>query len=296
MQKSQTDRQKSQTDRQKSQTDRQKSDSLGINWDQLAFVSHELKTPLSTLQLNVAMLKRQATSREQKRMLHIMEEEIKWMTQFISDTLDLNQTDNKAFFKPQRLKWARWIQDLKNTMEKSRQPTDNSRQPTDNSRQPTGKSRQPTGKINCLKITGTDQELEVLIDPLYMKQALLNLIKNAVEHSPENSPVQLSWGQTKNNQLEVRITDQGEGIKTEDLNKIFEPFYRGTTSQNKPPIKGSGLGLSIAKSIIQAHGGNIYAEPPKGGGKTNHISKGQGAVFVFTLPLVRTTKYPWPFG
>lgn len=216
----------------------------------LSFVSHELKTPLSTLKLNVELLKN-TISEEEKKLVKIMEEEVDWMIQFISDTLDSRKTNNKAILNLGWHKWNKWIQTIQDSMEKK---------------------VNPYGKKLQFHLSG--QETEVYMDPLYMRQVLLNLIMNAVEYSFEKSTIEISWEQTEKGELSVHVMDQGPGIKPENKNKIFEPFYREREKVDTV-IKGSGLGLTIVKKIVQAHDGNIYAL---------NRSDDKGALFIFTIP------------
>ena len=227
-----------------------------INLSPIDFVSHELKTPLSTLKLNIEILKKQAHP-EQKKWLNIMETETNWMIQFISDTLDLSQFRQKALFRPRRLNWEKWIFNLKISFEKQEYFWS-----------PQIKwFQKPSFKPRASAI-------EVLIDPLYMRQALLNLIINAVTHSPENSLVEIFWHTASKNNLKVCVADQGEGIK--NPHKIFEPFQTDHVRPSKGGIKGSGLGLTISKQIITAHGGLMYAQ---------NRPEGKGVIFTFTLPF-----------
>ena len=226
------------------------------------FVSHELKTPLSTLKLNVELLKKQAGS-QQKKVLNIMEEEIDWIIQFTSDTLDLSQFRHKIMVQPKKQDWSQWIQILKPSAQSIADLSDITLNWPDS--------------INRAHTKPPSHKIEVLIDPLYMKQALLNLIKNAVQHSPEKGTVHISWDKTPKNQLKVQVTDQGVGIAKKDLKKIFKPFYQSRLPSNSKAIKGNGLGLAIAQQIITAHGGKLKVQ--------NHL---KGALFTFTLPLTKT--------
>ena len=226
---------------------------ISLDLDLLSFVSHELKTPLSTIKLNVEFLKRQA-SQEQKKLIEMMDEEVEWIIQFISDTLDLRKTDNQATLNLNWYKWNKWIHTIQDSMEKI---------------------------VNLsgrkLKIHSSSQEKEVYMDPLYIRQVVTNLIMNAIEYSFKSSIIELSWTQTKKKELSVQIKDQGPGISPENTNKIFEPFYRDREKLDST-IKGSGLGLAIVKKIVQAHGGNVHA---------SNRPDNKGALFIFTLSQTR---------
>ncbi len=222
-----------------------------LNLDLLSFVSHELKTPLSTLKLNVEMLKTVVSPKE-KRLIEIMDEEVDWMIQFISNTLDLSKVGTKATLNISQHKWNKWFQTIKGDMQKKASLLD-----------------------RILKFYSTKQEIEVSIDPFYIKQALWNLILNAIEYSPKNSTIEVLW-KIKNGYLETQVIDEGPGLSPKDKDKIFKPFYKEKKKKNKI-IKSTGLGLTIVQEIIQAHGGKVYAQ--------NHPNK-KGAVFTFTLPVI----------
>jgi signal transduction histidine kinase len=111
------------------------------------------------------------------------------------------------------------------------------------------------------------------VDPGRMTQVLTNILDNALRHTPENGRIILS-AQEADNQIEIVVQDSGPGLKTEDLDRIFERFYRTDSARQRDYSGGSGLGLAIARSIVQAHGGQIRAEN----------EAGQGLRITITLP------------
>ena len=115
----------------------------------------------------------------------------------------------------------------------------------------------------------------VLADSDRVTQVLLNLLDNARRHTPKNGNISIR-AYSKENMLYTQVHDTGIGIDPNDLPHIFERFYRADRSR-ATTTGGSGLGLSIVKAIITAHGGKIWAES----------SPGQGATITFTLPLAR---------
>jgi two-component system sensor histidine kinase KdpD len=105
-------------------------------------------------------------------------------------------------------------------------------------------------------------------------QVLLNLLDNAVKYSPEGFPIEISAKQIEGF-VEIEVADFGMGIPKEDLERVFDKFYRVHRPDN---VAGSGLGLSIAKGIIEAHGGQITAANRTGGGTS----------IKFTLPVSKS--------
>jgi two-component system, OmpR family, sensor histidine kinase BaeS len=103
------------------------------------------------------------------------------------------------------------------------------------------------------------------VDPGRMTQVLTNILDNALRHTLEGGRIILS-AKESNGQIELAIQDSGPGLKAEDLDRIFERFYRTDASRQREDSIGSGLGLAIAKSIVQAHGGQVSAESQAGKG------------------------------
>ena len=119
----------------------------------------------------------------------------------------------------------------------------------------------------------TGKELFVRGDMTKIQQVLYNLIDNAIKFSNSNSSIKIETS-IKNEKVFISVKDSGIGIPKDSLKKIWERFYKTDVSRGKDK-RGSGLGLSIVKEIIQAHNENI-----------NVIStEGVGTEFIFTLPL-----------
>jgi signal transduction histidine kinase len=112
-------------------------------------------------------------------------------------------------------------------------------------------------------------------DKTRIKQCLINLVANALAYTGEGGGVTLAYEQTGDAAL-ISVADTGRGIPPEDLPHVFERFYRVDKSRNHLS-GGMGIGLAIAKAIIEAHGGSIGVES----------SPGQGSVFTLTLPEER---------
>ena len=112
-------------------------------------------------------------------------------------------------------------------------------------------------------------------DPGRITQVLRNLLDNAVKYSPQGGIIVVR-GQVREHQIVVSMADQGVGIAPEHLNRLFEKFFRVESGLGRHVV-GSGLGLPIAQTIIESHGGRIWAES----------KLGEGSIFYFTLPLVR---------
>ena len=108
----------------------------------------------------------------------------------------------------------------------------------------------------------------VEVDPVRIREVLTNLISNALRHTSENGGVSVA-ASNQADRIVVTVCDSGRGIPAEDLPRIFDRFYKGHGS------RGSGLGLTIARNLVAAHGGEIRAES----------LEGKGTTITFTLPL-----------
>jgi two-component system sensor histidine kinase KdpD len=98
------------------------------------------------------------------------------------------------------------------------------------------------------------------------------LLENAAKYSPEDTPITVS-AEPRGRMVEISVADRGPGIDDLEQSLVFEKFYRGRDQRYR--VQGTGMGLSISKAIVEAHGGTI--------GLTSQI--GSGSVFHFTLPV-----------
>lgn len=113
----------------------------------------------------------------------------------------------------------------------------------------------------------------VEVDPRWIKQVFRNIMDNSIKYSPEGGLIVIR-GEMRKNDVVVSISDQGVGISPEDLIPLFEKFFRAK-SGNGFHVPGTGLGLPIARAIVEAHGGRIWAES----------QLGQGTTLYFSIPL-----------
>lgn len=116
-----------------------------------------------------------------------------------------------------------------------------------------------------------NEELYAKINPIIFREVLTNLVNNAIKYTPSGGSVELSSVKI-GNKINIAISDTGEGIKEEDLENIFEKFYRATSTKEQ----GSGLGLYLAKRQVEKMGGKISVES----------TVGQGSTFIISFPIV----------
>jgi protein-histidine pros-kinase len=123
-----------------------------------------------------------------------------------------------------------------------------------------------------LNLALPQKSLKIKVDPHLLEQVLTNLLSNAIKFSEEDRPIILD-AKLEEDHVTVRVVDQGPGISTEDQRKLFDKFFQGDTAAKRAGV-GSGLGIYIAKKIVEAHGGQIYVES----------EIGKGTTFSFTIP------------
>lgn len=119
-----------------------------------------------------------------------------------------------------------------------------------------------------------DTDAAVLADRSRMGQVIGNLIDNAIRHSPAGSSIVVSCRRVDRQSVNLSVADTGDGIAPEHLGHVFDRFYRADTARNRAH-GGSGIGLTITRALVEAHGGDISATSP---------GPGQGAVFTVRLP------------
>jgi K+-sensing histidine kinase KdpD len=121
--------------------------------------------------------------------------------------------------------------------------------------------------------TAVPEEVPMVpMDSVLVEQVLVNLLENAIRYSPDASPIDITVSQT-NGSAAIELCDRGQGVRPAERDRLFEKFYRGT--EHAKGDGGVGLGLTICRAIVQAHGGTIVIENRSGG----------GAKVRFTLPL-----------
>lgn len=207
----------------------------------LANIAHELKTPLAILQGHLeSMLDGVETPEPDK--LFSMQEEVMRLIRLVGDLRDLSLAQvHKLELHPQPL----------DVSEKTRRAAD---------------MLEPMLEEKHLQFKRELAEglPELPLDPDRLNQILYNLITNAIRYTTPGTTITL---QTEKTDKGVRLTvaDEGPGIAPEDLPHVFEQFYRGEKSRNRAS-GGSGIGLSLAKSFVEAQGGTIHAENRKTGG------------------------------
>ena len=219
----------------------------------VAVVSHDLRTPMSVVVMQAAIIQRSINEKGNESLLRfrtaalIIQRASVRMNALLNDLLDLAKIEAGRFaVAPVRSPAGQLVEDACELMETL----------AVSSRIAIVRDRVP--------------ELMVLADPERIFQVFSNLIGNAIKHGAQGGQVRVDVAQA-NGMCEFLVSDNGPGIAPEQIGKIFERYWQGKQSDSA----GAGLGLYIAKGIVEAHGGSLRA----------HSAQGEGATFAFTLPL-----------
>ena len=194
----------------------------------LADISHQLKTPLTSLMVMVDLLKDEKNIDKQREFISIIETQISKIKWLVENLLELSKLDAGTIkFKKEKI-------DVSSVITKSLSPF---------LVQMEMKNISLETKVDDFSFTG---------DLNWTSEAVENIIKNCIEHTDENGNLNIETGVT-NIYSYIKITDNGCGIKKKDLPHIFERFYQGENSSKE----SVGIGLALAKTIVENQGGTI---------------------------------------
>ena len=221
-------------------------------------MTHELKTPISSISLAAQMLNDESVDKSPQMMKHlggIINDESKRLRFLVEKVLQMSMFDRKtASFKKKELDLNELLESIASTFSLRVEHTG--------------------GKIYT-EIEAVDSA--IYVDEVHFQNAITNLMDNAVKYRKPDEPLDLyirTWNEKEH--LCFSIRDTGLGIKKENVKKIFEKFYRVHTG-NVHDVKGFGLGLAYVKKIINLHEGEIKCES----------ELGKGTTFTITLPILR---------
>lgn len=208
----------------------------------LAEAAHELRTPLAAMIGNIDLLARFQEDQERRaEAIAALQRTGKHVSRLLDDLLLLAQADAGWRLQLEPM----WFDDLfMEVYETSRSSWGN----------------------NQVELIACEPSY-ILGDPDRLRQVLLNLIDNAIKFSPPHSPVALAL-RCQNKRVLVQISDQGSGISTQSMERLFQPFSRGNAPSTLP---GAGLGLVIARWIVREHKGDLRIESQVGKGTTASI-------------------------
>ena len=223
--------------------------------DFLANMSHELRTPLTAVKGSINYLERTVSDKEQLAFIQIIEKNVSRLTRLIATLFDFTRLEAGT------IEWEFLREDLgqllKDVIEISI----------------------PIAQGKNIDIThNIPDQLFAVIDFERIEQVLVNLIDNAIKFSDSGGRIDVA-AEKKHHHIEIKITDNGSGIRKQDIDTIFKKFYsssNNTTGKNR----GAGMGLAISKAIISAHNGKIKVDS----------KEGKGSCFTIYLPIQDQTQ------
>jgi K+-sensing histidine kinase KdpD len=223
--------------------------------DLIANVSHELRTPLGLIKLACTTLQREDVDVDRETQLEFLRDisaESDRLERLVSDLLDLSRREggrlslDKHPVDVNRLVWG-----VTQSME-AQFP-----------------NRHFVNKVPTTSLLAT-------ADPERLEQVLRNLVNNAIKYSPQGGSISVRcYG--SNGEIVIGVSDQGIGIPAEDLERVFERFYRVDNEVTRH-TRGAGLGLAVCRDIVEAHGGSMWLESTLGRGTTAYIRLPVGPV------------------
>ena len=216
--------------------------------EMVAIVAHDLRNPVHTITMAAAaLLSGSAPPEQRERLLRIIQRTSAGMETLLNDLLDISRIESRTFAT------ARRLVDLQALLDEARESLE-------------GHARE---KGLHLDVQVPEAPITVMGDAPRLMQVLSNLVGNAIKFTPQGGTVAVSF-QVNARDVEICVRDDGPGVSLEQLDHLFDRFWQADRTR-----VGAGLGLPIAKGIVEAHGGRIWAES----------SLGHGMAMRFTLPL-----------
>jgi signal transduction histidine kinase len=242
-------------DLQKANEGLKKLDRVKANF--FSVINHEMRTPLTAIMGYTDLLvDDESLKSQQLEILHIIQDNSQRLLGLVTNLLDISRLeDGKLKIRPEPLEMVDFVDRAMAVVA-------------------------PLAEKKRITITTEipDGLPPVYGDPKRVDQILVNLLDNAIKYTPDTGSVTLTaQGDEAAGLVEISVTDTGIGIAADLLPALFDRFARAEWVE-RTQIMGSGLGLSIAKGLVEAHGGQIWAES----------EEGRGATFTFTLPIAES--------
>lgn len=215
----------------------------------LSSVSHELRTPLSTIKAAASSLRGKEVSWDspaRAELIAAIDDEADHLNMLVGNLLDMSRIESGAL-KPKR-EWNILPEIVGSVLARMKRLSES----------------------HQIKVDVPENLPLVPVDYVQMEQVFTNLVSNSLKYAPANTLVCIR-ARVEEGSIHVQVSNQGPQVPPEDLERIFDKFYRITAAER---VTGTGLGLSICKGIIEAHGGHIWAE-----------NLPDGLAFNFILPL-----------
>ncbi|MDY6854983.1 MAG: PAS domain S-box protein [Thermodesulfobacteriota bacterium] len=220
--------------------------------DFISTAAHELRTPLTSIQgfSEILLIKDDLLEEEKKRFLTYINKQAVGLAMIISDLLDISRIESGLGFTLSGVK-CNAVDSIKNII-------------------PYFQEMSPKHSFEMVLLP--EEPVKVFMDSEKIEQVLMNILSNAVKYSPEDGVIRVS-GEMHKDSYQISVEDHGIGMTPDQVEKIFDKFYRAKTSDTAP--EGTGLGMTITKYIIEAHGGKVWIES----------ELGKGTTVRFTIPI-----------
>jgi PAS domain S-box-containing protein len=215
--------------------------------DVLAFVSHDLRTPLNLVAASAQLLEEPLSEVERQRAVRRIRRSAERMDRLIQDLLDVARIEaGRLTIDPHRADAAAIVHEVVESLEP-----------------------QAREQMLHVGVDIPDDLPPVVVDPDRLQQVLVNLLDNAIKFTPERGRVRVRAARAGRD-VRFEVTNTGKPIAPEELASLFQPFWQASRADRR----GTGLGLSIVRGLVEAHGGKVSVESDPGSGTT----------FSFTLP------------
>jgi two-component system, OmpR family, sensor histidine kinase SenX3 len=203
-------------------------------------VTHELKTPITSIRLYLETLQRRDVDEQQRQQFYrLMLDDTDRLRATVEQVLKAGEVGyGRPVMKPRPVDFGRLVSDC---MELAR---------TRHNLQAQALHWQTSANGSSIQVNG---------DPDELRTAIGNILDNAIKYSGGNVDVSVEIDTLNNDLVSLRVHDSGVGIPRDELKRIFRRFYR-VSSRSVSPVKGTGLGLFIVRAIARAHGGRVFAE------------------------------------
>jgi signal transduction histidine kinase/heme-degrading monooxygenase HmoA len=217
----------------------------------LVVIAHELRQPLNSAMAALGVLKRSTVGAEPA--VQILDRQVAYMAKLVEDLLNASQV-------------------MRGVVTLNREPANLARLVRD-----AAESIEPAVRERRQRMTIEEPvaPVQVSVDLDRMRQVLVNILSNAMKYTPLDGSIDISVEQTSEAGCRVSVRDTGQGMSPETLGRVFDLFVRGTTGGN-----GLGIGLAVAKRLVELHGGVLVAQSE---------GVGRGSAFTVTLPLLAPT-------
>jgi PAS domain S-box-containing protein len=215
-----------------------------IKTDFISTAAHEFRTPLTSIQgfSEILLIKDDLPEEEKKKFLSYINKQAIGLAMIIRDLLDISRIESGLGFTLSKAK-CNAVDTIKNTVPYF----------------------QDTSSRHKIEVVLPAEPVEVFMDNDKIEQVLRNILSNAIKYSPEGGVIRVV-GEVCKDFFQISVEDQGIGMPPDQVEKVFEKFYRTETSDSAP--EGTGLGMTIVKYIIKAHGGKVWVESELGKGTT----------------------------